>query len=179
MLRPLLPEGVIVPERRPTNKSRVRLTPQMEHAAVLDAWGSSGRAVASEVGVAPETVSRWRRDPLYIERRQQELAAVLADKSGRRERDKQGAFDAMESARDMLVSDLSAVDPDGNALHGIRHSAAKILAEDKARTSEYAERSGVSVDAKVAVGAVFHVYPDGKVIEAQTVIDVEAKEVDD
>lgn len=155
-----------------------KLAPMHEEAAILDAWGLSAVRIAAEFNVRPETVSGWRRSTVYLERRQEELALILANKSSRRERSIEASYEAYEAVRDMLVRDLTAADPAGNPLYGIRHSAAKILAEDKARNSEYADSVAAKVEAKVAVGAVFHVYPDG--IESkprEEVIDVEAEEV--
>lgn len=42
-----------------------KLNEAQERAAHLVATGLSGKAVAAELGVTPETVSRWRQEPAF------------------------------------------------------------------------------------------------------------------
>ena len=139
------------------------LSPKAEQAAILDAWGMPVTEIAREVGLSREHLSRIRYHPLYVARRRQAMEEeVLADIKSRLGVDRGQALGIQETARAELAAMLEATDPDGNPIYTVRLAAAKLIYEDKARTSAYQpEPGGGQVVAAAVVYAQVIVKTDG------------------
>ena len=154
------------------------LSPKAEQAAILDAWGMPVTEIAREVGLSREHLSRIRYHPLYVARRRQAMEEeVLADIKSRLSTDRAQALGAQEAARAELMSLLEATDPDGHPISSVRLAAAKLIYDDKARTSAYQPEPGAGqhVVAAAVVYAQVIVHPDGstEIIEGKADEEVE------
>lgn len=85
----------------PPNRGRA-LTPDQIKAAALMATGASGAEIARAVGVRPETVSRWRRNPVFIGELQR--LVLLASNGTPRERVEALMPRALDALQDVLTN---------------------------------------------------------------------------